>query len=85
MFGLGLRQGLHCLGCCWAMMLLMLITGAMNVVWMAGLGLVMTVEKMTSTPRFSRILGVIFIMIGVAILAASAVGFGWARFGAPSA
>ncbi len=84
-FVLGLRQGMHCLGCCWAMMLLMLITGAMNVVWMAGLGLVMTIEKMTSTPRFSRILGVIFIVIGVAILAANAAGFGWARFGVPSA
>lgn len=83
-FGLGMRQGLHCLGCCWAMMLLMLITGAMNVVWMAGLGLVMTIEKMTSTPRFSRILGVIFIVIGVAILAANAAGFGWARLGVPS-
>lgn len=83
-FGLGMRQGLHCLGCCWAMMLLMLITGAMNVVWMAGLGLVMTIEKMTSTPRFSRILGVIFIVIGVAILAANAVGVGWARLGVPS-
>lgn len=83
-FGLGLRQGLHCLGCCWAMMLLMLITGAMNIVWMAGLGLVMTIEKMTSTPRFSRILGVIFIVIGVAILAANTAGFGWARVGVPS-
>lgn len=83
-FGLGMRQGLHCLGCCWAMMLLMLITGAMNVVWMAGLGLVMTIEKMTSTPRFSQILGVIFIVIGVAILAANAAGFGWARLGVPS-
>lgn len=83
-FGLGMRQGLHCLGCCWAMMLLMLITGAMNVVWMAGLGLVMTIEKMTSTPRFSRILGVIFIVIGVAILAANAAGVGWARLGVPS-
>lgn len=83
-FGLGVRQGLHCLGCCWAMMLLMLITGAMNVVWMAGLGLVMTIEKMTSTPRFSRILGVIFIVIGVAILAVNAAGFGWARLGVPS-
>lgn len=83
-FGLGVRQGLHCLGCCWAMMLLMLITGAMNIVWMAGLGLVMTIEKMTSTSRFSRILGVIFIVIGVAILAANAAGFGWVRFGAPS-
>lgn len=83
-FGLGMRQGLHCLGCCWAMMLLMLITGAMNVVWMAGLGLVMTIEKMTSTPRFSQILGVIFIVIGVAMLAANAAGFGWARLGVPS-
>jgi predicted metal-binding membrane protein len=83
-FGLGLQQGLHCLGCCWAMMLLMLITGAMNVVWMAGLGLIMTLEKVTSTPRFSRILGVIFIIIGVAILAANATGFGWARFVVPS-
>ena len=83
-FGLGVRQGLHCLGCCWAMMLLMLITGAMNVVWMAGLGLVMTIEKMTSTPRFSRILGVIFIVIGAAILATNAAGFRWARFDVPS-
>jgi predicted metal-binding membrane protein len=67
-FGLGLRQGLHCLGCCWAMMLLMLVAGVMNAVWMAALGLVMTLEKMTSTPRFSRILGVVFIVVGAAML-----------------
>ncbi len=84
-FPLGLRQGLHCLGCCWAMMLLMLVAGVMNAVWMAGLGLVMTLEKMTSTPRFSRILGVTFIVIGVAMMAADAAGIGWARFVVPSA
>jgi predicted metal-binding membrane protein len=67
-FGLGLRQGLHCLGCCWAMMLLMLVAGVMNAVWMAALGLVMTLEKMTSTPRFSRVIGVIFIVVGAAML-----------------
>ncbi|MCZ7642022.1 MAG: DUF2182 domain-containing protein [Pseudorhodoplanes sp.] len=39
-FGLGLRQGAHCLGCCWAMMLLMFATGLMNAVWMAALGIV---------------------------------------------
>jgi predicted metal-binding membrane protein len=77
-FGLGLRQGLHCLGCCWAMMLLMLAVGAMNVVWMASLGLVMTIEKMTATPRFSRVVGVALITIGAAILAASVAGLGWA-------
>ena len=44
-FRLGLRQGLYCLGCCWAMMLLMFAVGVMNVIWMAALGVVMTVEK----------------------------------------
>ena len=45
MFRLGLRQGLYCLGCCWAMMLLMFAVGVMNVVWMAVLGVVMAIEK----------------------------------------
>ena len=35
-FRLGLQQGLYCLGCCWAMMLLMFAVGVMNVLWMAG-------------------------------------------------
>ena len=76
-FNLGLRQGLHCLGCCWAMMLLMLAAGVMNAVWMAGLGLVMTLEKMTATPRFSRILGVVFIVVGITMMVAGATGLGW--------
>jgi predicted metal-binding membrane protein len=79
-FRLGMRQGLHCLGCCWAMMFLMLVAGVMNAVWMAGLGLVMTLEKMTSTPRFSRILGVIFVVVGIAMMSADSAGIGWARF-----
>ena len=54
-FRLGLRQGLYCLGCCWAMMLVMFAVGAMNVVWMAALGIVMTVEKMTATTARSAV------------------------------
>ena len=73
-FRLGLTQGLYCLGCCWAMMLLMFAVGVMNVVWMAGLGIVMTVEKMVSGPRFSRAVGAILIVIGVATLAVSVAG-----------
>jgi predicted metal-binding membrane protein len=67
-FGLGLRQGLHCLGCCWAMMLLMFALGAMNVVWMAALGVVMTLEKMATTARVREALGVMFLLAGLAIL-----------------
>ena len=44
-FRLGVKQGFYCVGCCWAMMLVMFAVGVMNVVWMAGLGIVMTIEK----------------------------------------
>ena len=68
-FRLGLRQGAYCLGCCWAMMLLMFATGTMNVVWMAMLGALMTIEKLSTTPRFSRITGAAFVAIGVSMAA----------------
>jgi predicted metal-binding membrane protein len=71
-FRLGLRQGLHCLGCCWAMMLLMFALGVMNVAWMAALGILMTGEKLFATPRLSRLLGAAFIGIGLAFIFAEA-------------
>jgi predicted metal-binding membrane protein len=70
-FRLGVRQGLHCVGCCWATMLAMFAVGVMNVVWMVALGLVMTLEKMMVTTRFSHAVGVAFIAIGVAFIVVS--------------
>jgi predicted metal-binding membrane protein len=66
-FALGVRQGLHSHGCCWAMMTLMFVAGLMNAVWMAGLGLVMTIEKMSATPRFSHAVGLVLIAAGIAL------------------
>jgi len=42
---LGLRHGLHCLGCCWALMLLMVLGGAMSIAWTAALAALILVEK----------------------------------------
>lgn len=67
-FRLGLRQGLFCLGCCWAMMLVMFAVGVMNVVWMAGLGILMTIEKLTSGKRLTYAIGVGLILIGAAFV-----------------
>jgi predicted metal-binding membrane protein len=72
-FRLGLRQGMVCLGCCWAMMLVMFAVGAMNVVWMAGLGVLMTIEKLTTTPRFSEAVGFAFVAIGFGVIVSSVV------------
>ena len=68
---LGLRQGLYCLGCCWAMMLVMFAVGVMNVLWMAGLGMLMTVEKIGTGKRFTYAMGVALIVAGVAFVASS--------------
>jgi predicted metal-binding membrane protein len=68
---LGLRQGMLCLGCCWAMMLLMFAVGAMNVVWMASLGVLMTIEKLTTTVRFSEALGLVFVAVGFCMVVSS--------------
>ncbi len=75
-FKLGLRQGLFCLGCCWAMMLVMFAVGIMNVVWMAALGIVMTLEKMGTGKRFTYAIGVLLIAGGVAFVG-SAVMAHW--------
>jgi len=68
LFRLGVRQGVYCVGCCWAMMLVMFAVGAMNVVWMAALGIVMTIEKIGTGPRFSRTVGAVLVIMGAAVL-----------------
>jgi predicted metal-binding membrane protein len=72
-FRLGFRQGLYCLGCCWAMMLSMFAVGVMNVIWMAALGAIMAIEKVGNTTRFSRALGAAFVLIGIAFIATSVI------------
>ena len=42
---LGINHGIFCVGCCWALMLLMFAVGVGNVGWMLALGTVMAVEK----------------------------------------
>ncbi len=70
-FRLGVKQGVFCLGCCWAMMLVMFAVGVMNVIWMAGLGIVMTIEKIGSGKRFTHGVGVFLILAGVAFIVSS--------------
>jgi predicted metal-binding membrane protein len=52
------------------MMLVMFAVGVMNVIWMAGLGIVMTVEKIGTGPWFTRAVGVALIVAGAAFVLA---------------
>ena len=44
-FRMGAHHGLFCLGCCWALMLVMFAAGVASLMWMAVLALVMVYEK----------------------------------------
>ncbi len=70
-FRLGFKQGLYCLGCCWAMMLVMFAVGTMNILWMVGLGMVMTIEKMLTGRRFTYAVGVVLIVAGIGFVVAA--------------
>jgi predicted metal-binding membrane protein len=41
----GLRHGSYCVGCCWMLMLVLLVVGVMNLVWVAALAAVVLLEK----------------------------------------
>ncbi|HET9862575.1 MAG TPA: DUF2182 domain-containing protein [Steroidobacteraceae bacterium] len=68
---LGLLHGLHCIGCCWALMLLLFAFGVMNLQWIAALMIVVLVEKLAPAARaVSRVLGLAAIAAGIALLLA---------------
>jgi predicted metal-binding membrane protein len=68
-FRLGLGHGLYCLGCCWALMLVMFAAGVATLWWMAALTAVMVYEK---TGRHGA---AVTPVVGVALLALSALAF----------
>ena len=61
---LGLAHGAFCVGCCWALMLLMFTVGLGSVAWMLVLAIVMAVEKNAPWGRRLRIpLGVLLLAL----------------------
>jgi len=68
-FLLGAHHGVFCVGCCWAIMLLMFVVGTGNVGWMLVLGAVMGIEKNAAWGRrLSRPLGLALIAWGALIV-----------------
>ena len=67
---LGLRHGRFCLGCCWALMLVMFGVGVGNLAGMAALTGVMVIEKtVPGGKRLSPLVGIVLLLLGVLWLA----------------
>ena len=70
----GLAHGLYCLGCCWALMAVLLALGVMSLVWMGVVAAVIAVEKVTRYGEpISRGLGVLLAALAGLVLLDPAV------------
>jgi predicted metal-binding membrane protein len=68
-FMLGAHHGAFCVGCCWALMLVMFAAGAANLLWMAVLTAVMVHEKTRpSGARTAPLTGVVLLAAGSTLL-----------------
>ncbi len=75
---LGFGHALYCLGCCWALMLVMFAAGVAHLAWMGVLAAIMFVEK--ATPAGNRIVApvgaALGALAGIALFAPKAIP-GW--------
>ncbi len=65
---MGIEHGIFCLGCCWALMLLLFVGGIMNLLWIAVLALYVLLEKVLPVgASMGRGMGVLMILTGVVV------------------
>ncbi len=65
----GVAHGWHCLGCCWALMVVLLVVGIMNLLWMAVIAAVFLVDKHWSHGEgLTRVVGTGLIVLGIAVI-----------------
>jgi len=66
---MGLHHGAYCVACCWGLMVIGFVGGTMDLIWMGGATLMMTLEKLPDIGRYlTKPLGFALITWGMATL-----------------
>jgi predicted metal-binding membrane protein len=74
---MGVRHGLYCLGCCWALFAVLVAAGVMSLAWMLLLTLVVFAEKLLPpSRRFEAGIGIALVLLGI-VVASGAAGMPW--------
>jgi predicted metal-binding membrane protein len=68
-FWMGAEHGTYCLGCCWALMTLLFFGGVMNLYWIAGLAVMVLLEKtIPAGDTLGKLAGGLLVLWGVTFL-----------------
>jgi predicted metal-binding membrane protein len=69
----GIGHGFFCLGCCWMLMALLFVGGIMNLAWIAGIALLVLIEKtLPGGRRVGQMTGAVLVAWGIITLATAA-------------
>jgi predicted metal-binding membrane protein len=65
---MGWAHAVYCLGCCWALMLVLVVAGAMGLPWVLLIACVVAAEKvLPHGDAIARVTGVALVLLGVAV------------------
>ena len=71
---LGSQHGLYCVGCCWALMLLLFVGGVMSLLWIAAITVFVLVEKLAPQGvRGGRLSGAALVLGGAWVLVTTGI------------
>ncbi len=67
---MGIKNGTSCVGCCWMLMVLLFVAGAMNLAWVAAITVFVLLEKVAPFGRaIATIAGILLVASGIAVFA----------------
>lgn len=68
-FRAGVSHGAYCLGCCWALMAVLVVVGLMNLVWMVAIALIFLAEKnWRHALGLTRVVGIGVLALGLGVI-----------------
>lgn len=66
---MGVKHGIYCVGCCWALMLVLFAVGVMNILWVALIAAFVVIEKIFPYPGALRLFsGIVLVAWGALLL-----------------
>jgi len=66
---MGIKNGVYCVGCCWVLMVLLFVSGVMNILWVALIALFVLIEKVSAKSKWvSFAAGSLLIIYGLLVL-----------------
>jgi predicted metal-binding membrane protein len=66
---LGVEHGAYCVGCCWALMGVLIVAGSMSLAWVVAIALVVAGEKLLPAGQlFGRLGGVGLLLAGIVVV-----------------